>query len=73
MLERHREEDQKTVKPDLRAKEAQRIARLQADNENLKMERARFGWKNCARKSTGSSFFYSINRKVKERALTRSA
>ena len=36
MLERHRAEDQKAVEPDLRAKELQRIARLQTDAEQMR-------------------------------------
>ena len=36
MLERHREEDQKTVEPDLRTKEIQRITRLQTDATQLR-------------------------------------
>lgn len=35
MLERHREEDRKAVEPDLRAKEAQRLARLQTEAEQM--------------------------------------
>jgi len=36
MLARHREEDQRTVEPDLRAREIQRINRLQADAEQMR-------------------------------------
>ena len=36
MLERHREEDQRAIEPDLRAKEAQRIARLETDAEQMR-------------------------------------
>lgn len=36
MLERHREEDGRTVEPDLRAKETQRLARLESDAAQLK-------------------------------------
>lgn len=36
MLERHRTEDQKAVEPDLRSKELQRIASLQADAAQMK-------------------------------------
>ena len=36
MLERHREEDRRAIEPDLRAKEVQRIARLESDAEQLK-------------------------------------
>ncbi len=35
MLARHREEDRRTVEPDLRAREIQRINRLQADAEQM--------------------------------------
>lgn len=36
MLERHREEDQRAIEPDLRAKEVQRITRLQTDAEQMR-------------------------------------
>ena len=36
MLERHREEDRRAIEPDLRAKEIQRIARLESDAEQIK-------------------------------------
>lgn len=36
MLERHRAEDQRTIEPDLQAKEAQRITRLQNDAAQIK-------------------------------------
>ena len=56
MLERHREEDQKAVEPDLRAKETQRIASLQTDAAQLKQWLAanpedRKGSKGAVRKS----------------------
>jgi transposase len=36
MLKRHREEDQRTIEPDLRAKEVQRIASLESDAAQIK-------------------------------------
>ena len=36
MLERHREEDQRAIEPDLKAKETQRITRLQTDAAQLR-------------------------------------
>ena len=36
MLERHREEDQRAIEPDLKAKETQRITRLQADAAQIR-------------------------------------
>ncbi len=56
MLERHREEDQRAIEPDLRAKETQRIARLESDAAQLKKWLAdnpedRKGSKGAIRKS----------------------
>ena len=56
MLERHREEDQKAVEPDLREKEIRRIARLENDAAQLKKWLAdnpedRKGSKGATRKS----------------------
>ena len=56
MLERHRTEDRNAVEPDLRAKELQRITRLQADAEQMRQWLAehpadRKGSKGTIRKS----------------------
>src|SRR5512139_915550 len=56
MLERHRTEDQKAVEPDLRAKELQRLTRLQTDAEQMRQWLAanpsdRKGSKGAIRKS----------------------
>ena len=56
MLERHREEDQRTIEPDLQAKETQRITRLQNDAAQLrhwlsKHPEDRKGSKGAIRKS----------------------
>jgi len=56
MLERHREEDQRTSEPDLQAKETRRIARLQTDAKQIRQWLAdnpedRKGSKGAIRKS----------------------